>query len=80
MLLRIGFAPPLLVPRDQGAAARLVEAFDSALGTFRSEAALRAGSYVGGGRAEEVARGAERLWLRDCRAYGMGPASSAPSG
>jgi len=30
---------------------------------------------IGGGRAEDVAQGAERLWLRDCRAYGTVPPS-----
>ena len=74
MLLRIGFAPPLLIPADRGVAARVVGTFDSALGKFRREATRRAAGYVGAARAEETARAAEALWLRDCRALGMEPA------
>ncbi len=81
MLLKIGFAPPLSIPKDHGAAARVVDTFDRALDAFRSAALEKARAYVGGGRAEDVVQGAERLWLGDCRAYGMRPPSSpAPGG
>jgi hypothetical protein len=75
MLLKVGFAPPLSIPREHGTAARVVDTFDRALDAFRRAALEKAQAYVGGGRAEDVAHGAERLWLRDCRAYGMAPTS-----
>lgn len=79
MLLEIGFAPPLLVPTDRGVAARVVEAFHSALAAFRLEATQRAAAYVGVARAGDAARAAERLWLRDCRTFGMGTAGRGPA-
>jgi hypothetical protein len=75
MLLRVGFAPPLFIPKDHGTAARVVGMFDRVLDAFRSAALEKAKAYVGGRRAEDVVQAAERLWLRDCRAYGMAPPS-----
>jgi len=72
MLLEVGFAPPLAVPVDHGVAARVAESFEHAKTAFRDSVWSKAATYAASSSAkEEISRSAERLWMRDCRAYGM---------
>lgn len=71
-LLALGFVPPIHVPVDPQVAEEAADAIAAARRTFASAAAEAARRFVTAPVADQVARAAERLWLRDCRERGTG--------
>jgi hypothetical protein len=71
MLRRIGFEGDLLVLSDTVKAAAIVDRFDSALNSIRSEARRRSVAYVSADLIDETVAVTIECWFQACRRGGM---------
>ena len=77
MLLELGFASPLLVPRDVAVCKQVVDAYSNTVVALDQQAATATRQALGSSQSREAADIALRLWRHACHDAGMARAAKA---
>ncbi len=72
MLVALGFQSPYAIPKDHAQADAVVRAYEAERSDVRMRAEAVAREFVAGRDLPQVVEAAEQLWMRACRAAGMG--------